>query len=220
MSNVIVPNNNGIQDHTINCTEYNKIINKRIQHIGLSAEFIRNDPVNGWVRPVAFSVQPGANNGSMLSAGARFNTGFPSKCFTCNLVKISGGVNENGPSYDCSGQNPTIGINDVLLAKKNYIFSNNKNNVTSGQISGANVYSTNNVGGGSGGGLTKKQIWARVANGYAPSGMPAKRYGLQTQRITTPNLYDISGSATRQPTVITNGRPYIDSCKFLFFPNP
>lgn len=199
----------------LKCVTYNEIINARIVHLGLSAEVIRNDPVNGWVRPAAFSVQPGGNSGSTLSAGARFTTGFPSKCFTCNIIKISNN-DPNGPSYQCVGQNPNIGINDILLAKKNYIFTNNKNNVLSGQISGANAYSTNNIGGGSGGGLTKKQIWARVSRGFAPSGMPSKRYGVQTQHVTIPNLYDTSNNFN-QPTITTNGRSFINVCKFQLF---
>ena len=104
----------------------------------------------------------------------------------------------------------------ILLAKKDYIFTNNKNNVLSGQISGANAYSTNNIGGGSGGGLTKKQIWARVSRGFAPSGMPSKRYGVQTQHVTIPNLYDTSNNFN-QPTITTNGRSFINVCKFKLF---
>jgi len=160
-------------------------------------------------------VQPGTNRGSNLSAGARFTTGFPSKCFTCNIVNVTNGppgsnpVN-NGPSLTCNGQNPNITMNDILLAKKNYIFSNNKNNVISGQLSGANGLIVNNGGGG----MTKKQIWARASRGYAPSGMPAKQYGLQNLQITTPNLYNSSGS-NQQPTIrTTSNRPFIKACNF------
>ena len=182
----------------ISCVPYNAIIKSRIVNIGINSQSLRNNPETGWVRPAAFASRPGVNHGTNNSAGARFTHLFPSQCFSCIIIDASNGAPRgaiggldgpnNAHSIDCSA-NPHIGINQVLLAKKNYMLQNNKNNVISGARAGPLVYATNGVGGGFGGGLTKAQIWSRVARGAAPSGAPAKRYGLQNFTKTTPNQF-------------------------------
>ena len=188
----------------LKCGSYNKIIQDRIQHIGVSAEFLRNEPKFGWVRPAAFASRQGVNRGDQLSAGARFSTLYPSECFSCIITAISRNTKpcnsatdpwcgNEGPSYDCS-LNPNIGMNQILLAKKNYILQNNKGNVISGLAAGKNTWARNKALGGFGGAQTKSQIWSNVARGRAPSGMPAKQYGVQNITITTPNLFPNSTS--------------------------
>ena len=177
---------NGV--HDISCNSYNAIIDSRIRHIGLSAEFLRNDPELGWVRPAAFAARPGINKGDPFSAGGAFNTGFPSQCFTCIITNPPLTGNASSGLIDCS-RNPDIGINQILLAKKNYVLQNSRNNVISGQAAGKEQYTLNKALGGFGGGQTFSQRWTRVARGAAPSGRPAQRYGLQNVRITTPNQY-------------------------------
>ena len=67
-------------------------------------------------------------------------------------------------------------IQQRFLNKKKYIFSNNRNNVQSGN--------KNRV-------LTKAQIYSRVARGYTPQGRPAPGYGVQTSTITDPNPFNL-----------------------------
>jgi hypothetical protein len=198
-----------IQPNTdLQCQPYNVIISNRIQHIGISAEFLRDDPKTGWVRPAAFASRQGVNRGDQLSAGARFSTLYPSQCFACIITNVPRepsavcpnptGLNpwcgNEGPSYTCIKLNPKIGMNQILLAKKNYILQNNKGNVISGLAAGKNTWARNQALGGFGGGQTKAQIWSNVARGRAPSGMPAKQYGVQNVTITTPNLFPNSTS--------------------------
>ena len=67
-------------------------------------------------------------------------------------------------------------IQQRFLNKKKYIFSNNQNNVESGN--------GNKV-------LTKAQIYSRVARGYTPEGRVAPGYGKQTSTITDPNPFNL-----------------------------
>lgn len=176
----------------ISCNSYNAIIDQRIQHIGLSAEFLRNDPEIGWVRPAAFSARPGINKGDPWSAGAAFNTGFPSQCFTCIITNPppTGNVSGSGGPGDCK-RNPNIGINQILLAKKNYVLQNSKGNVISGEAAHeGNAYKTQARLGGFGGGKTKAEKWRSIAMGRTEMGAPARRYGLQNVSIgSIPNQY-------------------------------
>lgn len=188
-------------NYDLQCQPYNAIIKARIEHIGVSAEFLRNDPATGWVRPAAFSSGSGVNRGDQLSAGAQFSTLYPSKCFACQITNVPNydpahhtHPENNGPSYACLVLKPNIGMNQILLAKKNYILQNNKGNVISGLAAGKNTWAQNKALGGFGGGQTKAQIWSNVARGRAPSGMPAKQYGVQNVTITTPNLFPNSTS--------------------------
>lgn len=68
-------------------------------------------------------------------------------------------------------------IQQRFLNKKKYIFSNNQNNVQSGN--------GNKL-------LTKAQIYSRVARGYTPEGKVAPGYGKQTSTITDPNPFNLS----------------------------
>ena len=198
------PTKSILSNTDLKCILYYPIIQDRIQHIGVSAEFLRNDPATGWVRPAAFSSRQGVNRGDQLSAGAKFSTLYPSQCFACIITNIPRNTKpcnpgtdpwcgNEGPSYDCN-LNPNIGMNQILLAKKNYILQNNKGNVISGLAAGKNTWARNRALGGFGGAQTKAQIWSTVARGRAPSGMPAKQYGVQNITITTPNLFPNSTS--------------------------
>jgi hypothetical protein len=178
---------NGIRD--LSCNEYNTIIASRIKDIALNSESLRTNPETGWVRPVAFTARPGINKGDVWSAGGVFNTGFPSQCFTCIITNPPPTGNVSGSGAPNCVRNPKIGINQILLAKKNYMLQNSKNNVVSGDAAGINAYARNKSLGGFGGGQTWAQRWTRVARGAAPSGKPAQRYGLQNVRVTTPNQY-------------------------------
>jgi len=73
----------------------------------------------------------------------------------------------------CAWTPPYPTKEEQLLNKKKYIFTNNRNNVTSGHS------------------LTKAQKFARVANGFTTQGQPAKRYGTQTINYTNPNQFNL-----------------------------
>ena len=105
-----------------------------------------------------------------------------------NSEKLRTWTRFNGtrPNYLIS--DPSCGgpltYNQRLMNKKTYIFANNNNNVVNGPI-GSNS--------GTGGQLTKFQIYARAARGYNPqTGMPTKKYGVQSPTYTNPNIYDLS----------------------------
>ena len=79
-------------------------------------------------------------------------------------------------ALDASCGSISTNLEERMLNKKKYMFSNNRNNVESG--------SKGNV-------LTKSQIFSRVARGNTPKGAPSKRYALQNNKITNPNFFDL-----------------------------
>jgi len=124
------------------------------------------------------------NNGSLNQAGLRYTESFPS-------VKFAN----------------SVGINELLLNKKKYMFSNSLNkNVVSGPIS-FNSFSgyTNNLPytSGSYSGLTKVQQFANAARGRTPSGGPGRRYGVQfydgRSLVSIPNIYNPTATQKNQP---------------------
>lgn len=124
------------------------------------------------------------NNGSINQAGLRYTESFPS-------VKFAN----------------SVGINELLLNKKKYMFSNSLNkNVVSGPIS-FNSFSgyTNNLPytSGSYSGLTKVQQFANAARGRTPSGGPGRRYGVQfydgRSLVSIPNIYNPTATQRNQP---------------------
>ena len=74
----------------------------------------------------------------------------------------------------CGGISTTL--EERMVNKKKYMFSNNRNNVESGSKGSV---------------LTKSQIFARVARGNTPKGDPSKKYALQNNKITNPNFYNL-----------------------------
>ena len=111
------------------------------------------------------------NNGSLNQAGSRYSENFPSAKFANN-----------------------VGINELLLTKKNYMFSNSLNkNVISGSI-GFNSSNSSPYIAGSSSGLTKVQQYANAAKGRSPSGGVGRRYGVQffdgRSLVSIPNIYD------------------------------
>ena len=117
------------------------------------------------------------NNGSLNQAGARYTETFPSANFANN-----------------------VGINELLLNKKNYMFSNSLNkNVVSGPL----FYRR-----GSSSGLTKAQQFANAARGRTPSGGVARRYGVQYYNgrtlVSIPNIYNQNSNQNSQTINICN----------------
>lgn len=111
------------------------------------------------------------NNGSLNQAGATYTENFPSAKFSNN-----------------------VSMNELLLTKKNYMFSNSLNkNVTSGSI-GFNSSNSSPYIAGSSSGLTKVQQYANAAKGRSPSGGVGRRYGVQffdgRSLVSIPNIYD------------------------------
>jgi len=124
------------------------------------------------------------NNGSLNQAGLRYTETFPSAKFA-----------------------NSVGINELLLNKKKYMFSNSLNkNVVSGPIA-FNSFSgySNNLPytGGSYSGLTKVQQFANAARGRSPSGGPGRRYGVQfydgRTLVSIPNIYNPTATQKNQP---------------------
>lgn len=123
------------------------------------------------------------NNGSLNQAGLRYTETFPSAKFA-----------------------NSVGINELLLNKKKYMFSNSLNkNVVSGPIA-FNSFSgySNNLPytGGSYSGLTKVQQFANAARGRSPSGGPGRRYGVQfydgRTLVSIPNIYNPTATQKNQ----------------------
>ena len=114
------------------------------------------------------------NNGSLNQAGSRYTENFPSAKFA-----------------------NSVGINELLLNKKKYMFSNSLNkNVVSGPVAFNTLSSYNNTlpyNAGSSG-LTKVQQFANAARGRTLSGGPGRRYGVQfydgRSLVSIPNIYN------------------------------
>ena len=103
------------------------------------------------------------NNGSLNTAGSRYTENFPSAKFA-----------------------NSVSINELLLTKKNYMFSNSLNkNVISGPILYARKSSS---------GLTNAQQFANAARGRTPSGGVGRRYGVQyydgRSLVSISNIYN------------------------------
>ena len=77
--------------------------------------------------------EPFVTNRNSTSAGATFNTNFPSKCFTCYTLSSTLSQGPVLTSANCA-QDPNKGIYDILINKKGYMFQNTKGtNVISDQ---------------------------------------------------------------------------------------
>lgn len=123
------------------------------------------------------------NNGSLNQAGSRYTENFPSAKFA-----------------------NSVGINELLLSKKKYMFSNSLNkNVVSGPIafntlSGYSNTLTLPYNAGSSG-LTKVQQFANAARGRTLSGGPGRRYGVQfydgRSLVSIPNIYNQTNQTTQ-----------------------
>jgi hypothetical protein len=110
------------------------------------------------------------NNGSLNTAGARYTENFPSAKFA-----------------------NSVSINELLLNKKNYMFSNSLNkNVVSGPI----IYTQ-----ASSSGLTKAKQFANAARGRAPSGGIGRRLGVQyydgRNLVSISNIYNRSNQTSQ-----------------------
>jgi hypothetical protein len=110
------------------------------------------------------------NNGSLNTAGARYTENFPSAKFA-----------------------NSVSINELLLNKKNYMFSNSLNkNVISGPILYTKASSS---------GLTKAKQFANAARGRAPSGGIGRRLGVQyydgRNLVSISNIYNRSNQTSQ-----------------------
>ena len=91
-------------------------------------------------------------------------------------TRVEGFKNNPLIAVDASCGSISRNIQQRMLNKKIYMFSNNRNNVQSG--------TKNNV-------LTKSQIYSRVARGYTPQGRISPGYGIQTATLTNPNPFNL-----------------------------
>ncbi len=104
-----------------------------------------------------------------------------------NQIAQDSSANRTWTRVEGFNNNPLIAVSPLcggisqnqeerMLNKKKYVFANNRNNVQSG--------TKNQV-------LTKAQIYSRVARGYTPQGRRAPLFGVQTQTITNPNIFNL-----------------------------
>jgi hypothetical protein len=121
------------------------------------------------------------NNGSLNQAGSRYTENFPSAKFA-----------------------NSVGINELLLSKKKYMFSNSLNkNVVSGPIASNTLsgYSNTLPYNAGSSGLTKVQQFANAARGRTLSGGPGRRYGVQfydgRSLVSIPNIYNQTNQTTQ-----------------------
>jgi hypothetical protein len=121
------------------------------------------------------------NNGSLNQAGSRYTENFPSAKFA-----------------------NSVGINELLLNKKKYMFSNSLNkNVVSGPIASNTLsgYSNTLPYNAGSSGLTKVQQFANAARGRTLSGGPGRRYGVQfydgRSLVSIPNIYNQTNQTTQ-----------------------
>jgi hypothetical protein len=110
------------------------------------------------------------NNGSLNQAGSRYTENFPSAKFA-----------------------NSVSINELLLNKKNYMFSNSLNkNVISGPVLYTKTSSS---------GLTKAQQFANAARGRTPSGGIGRRLGVQyydgRNLVSSSNIYNQTGQTSQ-----------------------
>lgn len=175
--------NTGVSGNTdgLNCDNYNCIINERLNSITTDISNNIIGPVRGQpIRPTNF-VNNNIDTSTLKFAGARFNTGFPSKCANCPLVNEP--VILTG-QRSCNKINNTKAITEILLNKKGYMFTNSNNkNVISGPIkwrSPNGVVTVLQFGGTSGSGLTKNQQLSNMGKGFTATGKPSRKYGVQS----------------------------------------
>jgi hypothetical protein len=121
------------------------------------------------------------NNGSLNQAGSRYTENFPSAKFA-----------------------NSVGMNELLLNKKKYMFSNSLNkNVVSGPIAFNTLsgYSNTLPYNAGSSGLTKVQQFANAARGRTLSGGPGRRYGVQfydgRSLVSIPNIYNQTNQTTQ-----------------------
>lgn len=134
------------------------------------------------------------NNGSLNQAGSRYTENFPSAKFA-----------------------NSVGMNELLLNKKKYMFSNSLNkNVVSGPVAFNTLsgYSNTLPYNAGSSGLTKVQQFANAARGRTLSGGPGRRYGVQfydgRSLVSIPNIYN----QTTQTTQPTQPNQTINICAF------
>jgi hypothetical protein len=126
------------------------------------------------------------NNGSLNQAGSRYTENFPSAKFA-----------------------NSVGINELLLSKKKYMFSNSLNkNVVSGPVASNTLsgYSNTLPYNAGSSGLTKVQQFANAARGRTLSGGPGRRYGVQfydgRSLVSIPNIYNQTNQTTQTTQTI------------------
>ena len=191
----------------------------RITVIALNNQKLRLNSPYGWSR---FGLQgSGWINTRNGIAGATYTCNFPSKAAQCINTNWQGNpiCNNTNPPNEIYGCNcipdKSFGYNQLLLAKKNYMFRNKNTNVTSGPITNKgniNFISAVSLGGYSGQGLTRNQMLANAGKGFTPAGTKSTRFGIQTQTLSIPNIFDYQNNKNRQ-TVIVNNRPtFIERC--------
>jgi hypothetical protein len=119
-------------------------------------------------------------------------------------------------------KNPVIGLNDILLSKKAYMFTNNNSsNVISGPIinfSKEGISSSIQFGSASGSALTKKKQLSNIGKGLLPNGAPGIRFGVQkffgVQLYSNSNIYENTTPIQNSSgsTIFSKSRPFIPIC--------
>lgn len=119
-------------------------------------------------------------------------------------------------------KNPIIGLNDILLSKKAYMFTNNNsNNVISGPIinfSKQGISSSIQFGSASGSALTKNKQLSNIGKGLLPNGAPGIRFGVQkffgVELYSNSNIYENTTPIQNSSgsTIFSKSRPFIPIC--------
>lgn len=231
MANIFTQNNiTSIRD--ICCNTYQNIIEQRLSAIATRTMHSTIDnkisrpsgqlgiplPANQRAKIRGYHIpEPFVTNRNSSSAGATFNTTFPSKCFTC--------VNPLSNINDCE-KDPNKGIYDILINKKGYMFQNTKGtNVISGPIEyikNGNREFLLQFGGKSSASLTLNKQLSNMGKGLTPDGRPGKRYGVQSFSglpvlTSNSNIYEniqptLNAPPINTPSIFNVSRPYIPLC--------
>ena len=220
MLNLYTTNNLLENNYDICCNSYDQIMNDRskkiIEH---TCKFNNNPNLRPWTR---INVNSGASSrNEKLSAGNRFTTIFPSNCdnYICNennssICNVNSNTNLNNINM-CENKS-NISLNQTLLNKKAYMFTNSNNkNVISGPITYRNangISSSLQFGGTSGAGLTQSIKLANLGKGKTPEGRISRQLGVQKyigiQLFSDSNILNKS-----TPTQNVNGKYIIPFCR-------
>lgn len=197
----------------INCSAYNEIIKGENGIVGrltaIQQQFnnkseLEIQKIRGYSRESPFTTR--TNRISKINhAGSGFIQEFPSKCFQCSDISSNG----------CN-KNKEIGLYDILLNKKGYMFTNSNNkNVISGPIKyrkGDQEKTLIQFGGISGAGLTQNKQLSNLGKGLTTDGNPGRRFAVQKYINGNSMLYSNSNIYNNVNPIINRGRPFIPLC--------
>lgn len=191
----------------ISCSAYNQIIKDRqivIQEQSNDITELEKIKIRGYSREIPFSTRTKSNS-KFNHAGATYTREFPSKCFQCDDDL----VNECKP-------NNQIGLYDILLHKKGYMFTNSNNkNVISGPIKyqqGSQEKTLLQFGGISGAGLTRNKQLSNLGKGLTPNGNPERHYAVQKYIPGNSNIFSNSNIYSNSNPTNNRGRLFIPLC--------